>query len=145
MLMVRAALLLTLLTWPPQALADDYDEEDLGEPTRIGAGLGVKHDEARGTINPRPTSQGRARELICSYSWPCEQALGVAQCESSMNPRAYSAGNRGWFQIHGPSHAHRVGGTLEALYDPATNTRVAYEIWREQGWRPWPACGRRYR
>jgi hypothetical protein len=46
---------------------------------------------------------------------------------------------------HGPSHAHRVGGNLEALDDPAVNTRVAHEIWREQGWRPWPVCGTRNR
>jgi hypothetical protein len=131
MLMLRMLTLATLLSLPPHALADDHDEEEAS----------TKDGTAHGTLRQlRPYEA-----LICAYSWPCEQALRVAQCESSMNPRAYSAGNRGWFQIHGPSHAHRVGGNLEALYDPAVNTRVAHEIWREQGWRPWPACGTRNR
>ena len=33
--------------------------------------------------------------LICSYSWPCEQALRIAMCESTMgqNPDAYADWN----------------------------------------------------
>ena len=82
--------------------------------------------------------------LVCTYDWPCHQALAVMRCESTDNPHAYAAGNYGLFQINA-IHARRVRGGLDALYDPRENVRVAHEIWREQGWRPWAHCGRNFR
>lgn len=76
--------------------------------------------------------------LICSVPWPCQQALNVARCESGLQSGAYNAGNYGLFQIS-YVHARRVGGNLAALFDPAVNIAVAYDIYAEQGWRPW-AC-----
>lgn len=77
-------------------------------------------------------------ELICqeAYTWPCDEAMRVMWCESSSNPRAYSTGNRGLFQIN-EIHSRRVGGNLELLWDPEVNVRVAHDIWVDQGWRPW--------
>jgi len=81
--------------------------------------------------------------FICTYDWPCEKALRVAYCESSMDPRAYSAGQYGLFQVAYRWHARRVNSP-EDLFDPATNIRVAHAIWLDNGgWGPWPTCGLR--
>lgn len=102
----------------------------------------AKDGEAVGVIErAEPLS---LEDLICSFSWPCHQALHVAQCESTMNPRAYAAGNHGLMQING-IHAHQVGGNVEALYDAETNLRVAHSLWLRQGWGPWAHCGRSFR
>jgi len=77
--------------------------------------------------------------LVCRQAWPCGEALAVMACESSGDPNAYNAGNYGLMQIN-QVHAARVGGNLEALYDPETNLAVAYAIWLDHGgWGPW-AC-----
>lgn len=79
-------------------------------------------------------------ELICSYDWDCSKAMRVMFCESRGDPNAYSAGNIGLFQINA-IHRGRVGGEERELYDPTTNVRVAWEIYREQGWQPWGCRG----
>lgn len=77
--------------------------------------------------------------LICSFGWPCGQALAVAWCESKFDAGAYNAGNIGLFQVNAV-HVGRVpGGDPAALFDPAVNVAVAYAIWADQGWGPW-AC-----
>lgn len=68
--------------------------------------------------------------------------MRVAQCESTMNPSAYAAGNYGLFQVNG-IHSALVGGDLSALYDPETNVRVAYSLYESRGWQPWGFCGSR--
>lgn len=88
-------------------------------------------------VRPAPYA-GSIQELICSYAWPCEEALSVARCESALDPNAYNAGNYGVFQINSV-HAAKVGGNLQALFDPVVNVDVAYRIWLDQGWGPW-AC-----
>ena len=83
---------------------------------------------------------------ICSYSWSCDLALRVAQCESSLgqNPRAYERGrlHAGLYQLSRRYHEWRFlvrGWTWEDAYDDARNAAVAYEIQQEQGWTPWNA------
>lgn len=75
-----------------------------------------------------------------------DKAVAVARCESGLRPHASSGQYRGLFQISTRWHAARVarmGYTLDQLYDAAVNAHVAWAIWSEQGWRPWPVCGRR--
>lgn len=81
--------------------------------------------------------------LICSYDWPCSEALGVvygnARCpwgESSGDPSAIYGANYGLFQVNAV-HSWRVGGDVGALLDPEVNVMIAYQIWSEQGWAPW--------
>lgn len=84
------------------------------------------------------------RDLVCSYSWDCEKAMRVAACESNLDPLAYSAGQYGLYQIHYASHAAQVGPDPSALYDPATNVRIAFDVYQAAGgWSPWPYCGAR--
>ena len=81
-------------------------------------------------------------ELVCNqgYEWPCDEAMAVLWCESRGAPGAYADGNYGLMQINA-IHRRRVGGDLSQLYVPEVNVRVAHELWREQGWNPWRACG----
>jgi len=77
--------------------------------------------------------------LVAQYPWPVAEALSVLRCESEGDAAAYRDGNYGLFQINS-IHAWRVGGDLAALFDPTTNVRVAFEVWRDNaGWGPW-AC-----
>jgi hypothetical protein len=70
-------------------------------------------------------------------------AIGVARCESHLNPGAISRGGANWglFQIN-KAHRGRVaamGYRWEDLLDARVNALVAKSIFDEQGWRPW-AC-----
>lgn len=85
--------------------------------------------------------QGAIQEMICSYSWPCAEALNVARCESGFSPTAgQSHASKGLFQINMTYHSgrfHRRGWSDADVYDAAKNTAIAFEIWSEQKWRPW--------
>lgn len=80
-------------------------------------------------------------QLICSYPWNCTMAMRVARCESTMNPRAYAAGNYGLFQVNG-IHASQYQVSVDQLYDPVTNVRIAYDLYQRRGWQPWQYCSR---
>jgi soluble lytic murein transglycosylase-like protein len=86
--------------------------------------------------------------LVSSYPWPVDEALAVMTCESGGDKSAVSStGDYGLMQINWRWQGSRVakmGGSLESLYDPAFNVKVAYAIYSEQGWRPW-TCGRKLR
>lgn len=74
-----------------------------------------------------------------------EQAVRVANCESTLNHAAVSPGGGNWglFQIN-TVHKARVeamGYTWDQMLLPYENARVAAAIWAEQGWRPW-TCAR---
>jgi hypothetical protein len=93
--------------------------------------------------SPTPAPVGAIRDLICSYPWPCSEALAVAWCESNHRPNAVSpdGANIGLFQVN-VIHKGRVNATTTELaaillLDPETNVRVAYAIWADQGWGPW--------
>ncbi len=71
-------------------------------------------------------------------------AVAVALAESGGDPRSHNPippdDSYGLWQINmlgpmGPSRRHQFGlKSNEDLYDPATNARVAYGIWKSQGW-----------
>ena len=88
---------------------------------------------------PGIATRADIERLICSYDWPCGEALRIARCESGLAASAYSQGNYGLFQVNSV-HRARVQGDLARLYDARVNTQVAYDIWRDNhGWGPW-AC-----
>lgn len=62
-------------------------------------------------------------------------------CESTANPNAENVGQIGLFQIAARYHSGRLLPG-ESLYDPEVNVRIAHQIQQEQGWGPWPHCGR---
>ena len=67
-------------------------------------------------------------------------ALKVAKCESNYRPHALGGvGERGVFQIH-PIHTRRIeslGWSFNDMFDYKKNTRLAYILFKEQGWGPW--------
>jgi hypothetical protein len=68
-------------------------------------------------------------------------AIGVARCESHLNPAAISRGGGNWglFQIN-TAHRGRVaamGYQWEDLLDARVNALVAKSIFDQQGWQPW--------
>jgi len=86
-----------------------------------------------------PVGPARWEWLVSRYRWPVAEALSVLSCESRGDPAAYRSGNYGLFQINS-IHAWRVGGRVASLFEPETNVRVAYDVWRDNaGWGPW-AC-----
>jgi hypothetical protein len=81
--------------------------------------------------------------IICALPWPCQEAIAVAACESGrdrygrLDGSSDTNGNHyGVFQISG-IHAWRWPDFWENWMDPAKNAQWAYEIWAEQGWKPW--------
>jgi hypothetical protein len=76
------------------------------------------------------------QSAVCSYAWPCEQALAVMWCESGGTPTAVGGANYGLFQIN-QIHARRIADFWSAWMDPASNIEWAYQLWARQGWKPW--------
>ena len=78
------------------------------------------------------------QRFLDGYPWPADQAYRVMMCESGGNPNAISPDGQNWglMQLN-LVHLWRVDGNAQAFLDPATNIRVAYEIWSEQSWIPW--------
>lgn len=86
-----------------------------------------------------PTSVEKWRPLVAKY-FPANEvnnALKIMKAESGGNPNALSpTQDRGLMQIN-QCHSAKVGGNLNALFNPETNVKVAYQIWKSSGWRAW--------
>jgi hypothetical protein len=64
----------------------------------------------------------------------------LAWFESRNDPYAVSPTNdKGLWQIHFPLHAWRSAG--RDIFDPIVNAEVAWDIYRESGWRAWSTHG----
>ena len=104
------------------------------------------------SINPQPAPENSIQTTTGAYfdtvkyirevfGNEADNAIKIAQAESGLNPNAIHINkggsvDRGIFQINSV-HLDRVNGNAEALFDPKTNIKVAYEIFSEQGWCPW--------
>lgn len=77
------------------------------------------------------------RGLVAGYFSDVDKALCLMEYESGGNPNATSyAGARGLLQVM-PFWARHLGLSPDALYDPATNIRVAKYVYNQQGWWAW--------
>lgn len=73
--------------------------------------------------------------------------VGVAMAESGGNPKAHNStppdDSYGLFQINmlgslGPARRKQFGISNNAeLFDPATNAKAAYMVWKGSGWKAW--------
>ena len=85
--------------------------------------------------------------LISQYDWDNDIAYKIMMCESSGNPESENKkdshrdcqGSYGLFQ-NGCVHFGKYGFTWENRFDPVENIRVAYEIYKGQGWKAWKNC-----
>ena len=113
----------------------------------------VRHPWYWGDIQPSPTASPSSshrgmgsdieqwRGLISAY-FPADQvemALCIIRYESGGNPGAKNplSSARGLFQILASLWAPHYGVAYETLYDPTTNTEIAADIWRNDGWSAW--------
>lgn len=74
-----------------------------------------------------PDERLEAETVICSYDWPCQQAVRVAGCESGLKWWRINGRARGIFQI--------LGGPLDLKLGVA----LAHSMWEKRGWGPWRA------
>lgn len=104
------------------------------EPTPEPTPIPTPEPTVAAASAPEPASAPSLADLVCSYGWPCAEALSVMQCESGGRNVQNASGGPfiGPFQLW-TGHA-RAG---ENLWDVATNVAVAYRIWSAQGWGPW--------
>lgn len=88
-----------------------------------------------------PVPASGIERLVCSYDWPCAQALRVMWCESGGEPTAYNpSGASGLFQIMRRYHEDKVialGYTWDQIFIPEVNVAVAYKIYSGSGWGLW--------
>lgn len=85
--------------------------------------------------------------LICDpkFEWDCEEAIAVATCESTMNPRAVSPPNtngtidRGLFQINDVWEEAWAPEVWDRIFIARTNIGMAYHAWKVGGnsWKYW--------
>jgi hypothetical protein len=115
-----------------------------GRPPVEGDSGGERRADTSGAV----LAVSGLQDIICApaagyeWPWPCDWAIAVWRCESessggwnAVNP----VGHYGGFQVSLPLHEWRLADG-ESIFDPATNTRVAHDIWREQGVGAWPNC-----
>lgn len=80
--------------------------------------------------------------LLVAMYWPYEEiwhAVLIAYRESGFNTGAHNPkgeDSRGLFQINVAYNAHPQLANYN-LFDPQVNAFFAYQLWKEQGWRPW--------
>ncbi|MEY2423217.1 MAG: hypothetical protein QOI95_3284 [Acidimicrobiaceae bacterium] len=86
-----------------------------------------------------------AQDAITQAFGPlADQAMGVAQCESTLNPDAVSSGGGNWglFQIntvHRSDFEAVTGHSWDEILDPYLNSTYAKYLYDQSGWSPW-AC-----
>jgi hypothetical protein len=113
-----------------------------------------RHRQIPPTINEEPTRttmitttvEQDIKALICSYPWPCHEALQVAECESNFKPHAISPPNRngtrdyGLMQINNGAWGKPVfGARWDNVLDAKTNLQMAWHIYQTANntWQPW--------
>lgn len=107
------------------------------------AALGIRGEQI--TVTQPPAPPVLTVEQIIRAAWPDhleDKALAIAWRESRWQPDARNRCCHGLFQIHWPVHREwlaTVGVTsVEQLYDPVVNARIAYMVYqRSNGWGPW--------
>ena len=115
----------------------------------IGGALGGSGGGFSGVPSERAMTVAR----LASQYWHGEdliKAVAISGRESSWDPKAHrtdtrpknpAKGDRGLFQINYVNDPSMMSKGLydnpSDLFDPAVNTRVAYELWKGGGWKPW--------
>lgn len=121
--------------------------ERKAEEARIAAAEAEKQ-KAAVAVAPRASvgSSGNCesyRGLVAAYfpAGQVDNALLTMQKESGCRTHAVSPTNdHGLMQVNCTYHCAKVGGNVNALYDPETNIRLASAIYRDRGnWSAWYA------
>lgn len=98
------------------------------------------------SANPEPPNH-EIPAVICEYEgWDCADAIGVAWCESLMNPNAVNpdSDDHGVMQLNKFYWAEVFGKRRwEQRYDYRANIQMAIHIYEAAGGWHWWTCGRR--
>jgi hypothetical protein len=118
-----------------------------GPVTRRSLGLDgvVQHPDTPKTAPAPPSAPSGSVEDMIRAIWPDDlenEALRIAWRESTYRPGVTSPTGccHGVFQIHEVHFSWmRAFGvtTVEQLFDAETNIRMAYELYKRNGWGPW--------
>jgi hypothetical protein len=91
------------------------------------------------------TDPARVKQQIrAAWGGNDRRAIRVARCESSLNPKAVSPSGtyRGLWQFSRATWADYDGpGTDPIKVNARRQTEVAYRLFLDRGWQPWPTCG----
>lgn len=120
-----------------------------GPVTRRSLGLdgAVRQSNTPKTVTAPPSAPSGSVEDMIRAIWPDDlenQALRIAYRESRYQPGVTSSTGccHGVFQIHevhfGWMRAHGVT-SVSQLFNAETNIRMAYELYKRNGWAPWAA------
>jgi len=114
------------------AAAEESEDVDAPEPVRAVG------EAAEGSS----MAADATRALVCSYDWPCEEALSVAWCESRHDPAAVSPDGQNWglMQINESTWRPFFGeARWSQVLEAEENVRMAWEIYQRAGmtWQPW--------
>lgn len=102
---------------------------------------------------PKPVVQARSgsgcekyRDLINQYSWNVEVAIQVCNAESSGNPNTSNMNDYHSFaHCHGSYGLFQINCSHGKVFDPATNVRIAAQMWQASKWKPWGATTCKYK
>lgn len=106
-----------------------------------GPVLGVASRETRG----RATDEAKVmRQIKRAWDGNDRKAIRVADCESGLNPKATSPGGTylGLWQFSRATWKD-YGGRGDDPRDVSAyrQTLVAWELFQDRRWDPWPSCG----
>ena len=96
------------------------------------------------TSTPKKEGCAQYQDLINKYPWNKKVAMAVMKAESGCNEDAVNRkdkhatckGSYGLFQI-GCVHASKEG--FKDVMEPEVNIKLAYEVYKSQGWGAWGA------
>jgi hypothetical protein len=84
------------------------------------------------------------RQIRVAWQGNDRRAIRVAKCESSLDPKAVSPSGtyRGLWQFDKPTWK-AYGGPGDDPIDVGARkqTEVAWRLYQDRGWDPWPTCG----
>ena len=91
-----------------------------------------------------PTRREVKEQIRKAWEGNDKKAIRVADCESSLNPKATSPGGTylGLWQFSRATwNAYDGPGNDPRDVSAYRQTLVAWRLFEDQGWAPWPSCG----
>ncbi len=128
-------------------LRDYYPDEFNGINFQVLGAMTFPEDETR-CENYDGLDQYKC--FINRYDWNTTTAYNVMMCESSGRPdvnnftHATRDNSWGLFQINIYGRLANTRPSAEWLKDPENNVEYAYQLYRQNGWKPWLNCARKH-
>ncbi len=85
------------------------------------------------------------RQIRRAWGGNDDKAIRVARCESSLNPKAVDPSHTyfGLWQFSRSTwQAYGGPGTDPRAVNSYRQTQIAWKLYKDRGWAPWPYCGK---